>query len=115
MKKLIKVGLLAAFLIVPTVASAVEFTRTGKIVRTLSDNDDFGGCMVLLDTAIENGCPARWVSLDCKGIHIDSETGERNYASALVAASLKKTISVAVDNTKRNDNYCVATRFDIVF
>lgn len=71
--------------------------------------------MVLINVSVQNGCPGRWVSLDCKGTYIASETGERNYATALMAASLEKRVSLTIDNEKLHDNYCVATRVDVIF
>lgn len=106
---------LIVMLFVTTPASAVVFTSQGKVVRTLSDSENYGQCMVKMDSNINNGCPTRWLSLDCKGTYVGTEAGERNYATALMAASLGKTISMQVDNNKKHDNYCVVKRLDVIF
>jgi len=97
-------------------ANAATFTQTGKITRILSDSSNFGGCMVLLNVAFTNGCPnSGWVSLDCKAVTTPAGDGNRHFASALLAASLNKQVSIVIDNTKKVNTYCVGTRFDILF
>ncbi|MGR9115748.1 MAG: hypothetical protein ACU85E_08275 [Gammaproteobacteria bacterium] len=94
-------------------AQAGQFWVTGNVLRTLSDGFNYGGCMIYLSTPINNGCPASgWVSLDCNGGY--NRAGERNYASALMAFSLNKTVSVLVDNTQKYNGYCVVRRMDVI-
>jgi len=96
-------------------SQAEEFWRTGTIKRTLSDKK-FGGCMVQLSTGISNGCPANgWVSLDCDATYLQYRAGERHYASALIAASIGKQVSILIDNAQKHDGYCVARRVDVIF
>lgn len=104
-------------LLLSAYASAAEFKQTGKITRILSHDTKYNGCMIHLDRKMGNGCPNNgWVSLDCNAQFLSASTGERNYATALLAASLDKQISVYVDTTKRvTNNYCVATRIDTLF
>jgi len=101
------------FLGLSMTTQAAEFWVTGTIVRTLSDGTNYGGCMISLSTTVNNGCPAGgWVSLDCNGGY--SRAGERSYASALMAFSLKKSVSVLVDNTQKYNGFCVGKRIDVM-
>lgn len=96
-------------------AWSANFWRTGEITRTLTESTKYGGCMVQLSRNVANGCPnSGWVSLDCDANHSDPGDGQRAYASALVALTLGKQVSVFIDNTKKNDSYCVARRLDIL-
>jgi len=108
LKKQIASGILLAGLSMGSQAGWV----TGTIERTLSEGVNYGGCMILLSTAIGQGCPSAWVSLDCQGGY--TGVGERNYSTALMAFSLNKQVSVNVDPTKKYNTYCVATRLDVL-
>lgn len=101
-------------LFMATHATANTFNKTGTIVRTLTDSAHYGGCMLKLSTPIGNGCPNNgWVSLDCDAQFSDAGEGQRAYASALVAFSLGKTITVTINNSQQHDGYCVVRRLDI--
>ena len=115
MKKLVMV-FISVFLIASTIpANAAEFWRVGKITKTLSQGSGYGGCMIEITAPIGNGCPGRWVSLDCDGLFYPESAGKRSYASATVAASTDKLVSVRVDNTKKHNGYCVSKRLDVIF
>ena len=116
MNKFIASVVFFVFLLSPGVIFAVEFSKSGTVRRTLSTDGKYGDCMISLAVPVENGCgTSSWMSLDCKGTHVSSETGERNYASALLAAMQEKKVVVVVDNEKTHNNFCVVTRLDIVF
>lgn len=95
-------------------AWSINFWKTGTIVRTLTDSTKYGGCMIQLSVGVGNGCPSNgWVSLDCDAIFSDPGEGQRAYATALVALTLDKKISVHINNEQKHNDYCVATRLDI--
>ncbi|EIJ34226.1 hypothetical protein Thini_1632 [Thiothrix nivea DSM 5205] len=72
--------------------------------------------MALLDVSIGNSCPnSGWVSLDCKAVKTPAGDGNRHFASALLAASLNKQVTVYINNANKIDNYCVADRIDTIF
>lgn len=104
----------------PSQVFSAEYWVVGKIVRTFNDVQ-FGGCGVKLDVPIGTGCDSSWVSFDCANQHLPVGTGSRTYATALVAASLGKTVSLYVDNDaalKQTSTYsplalCIAKRLDI--
>lgn len=97
-------------------ASAETFRIVGKIQRTLV-SQYYAGCMILLDKTLENSCPSRWVSLDCKGLFNDKdiEKGKRMFSSAMAAAHAGKTIAMYINNTHKASGYCVASRLDVYF
>lgn len=113
-KSKLLVLLFLATIFVSSNVFAASFWKTGTITRTMTDTSFYGGCMIHLSTSISNGCPSSgWVSLDCNATKTPLGTGQRAYASALVALSLGKKVSVKVDNGIKVNNHCVATRVDI--
>jgi len=104
--------IVAGVLLASVSMTAQSVTITGTILRTLSDGQNYGGCMIQLSQAIGSGCSANWISLDCKGGY--SNAGERHYASALMAFSLNKSVSVYFDPAKKYNGFCVATRVDVL-
>lgn len=116
MNRLVVLAMFFVFSSCPGIVFSAEFYKTGTIQRTLSADGKYGDCMISLGLPVENGCgTSSWVSLDCKGTHVSSNTGERNYASALMAAMQEKKVVIAIDNEKMHGNFCVVTRLDIVF
>ncbi len=71
--------------------------------------------MIALNQSIGNGCKNNYVSLDCHASMTETGRGKNNFASALLAASLNKQVTVFVDNNKKLNGYCLATRIDIIF
>lgn len=95
-------------------ALSAEFWRTGNVLRILSDNKNFGKCMILMSTKVSNGCPNNgWVSLDCIDEY-STGNSKNKLAIVLTALATNKRVSVKVDNTKKHNGYCVANRVDIL-
>lgn len=115
MKKIVIV-FVGIFLLTSAISAKAEvFSVSGKVKRTLVDATRFGGCMIALSSPLGHGCPGSWVSLDCKGGFYPESNGNKIYASAIVAASTGKQVTVQFDNTKKASNYCVAHRLDVIF
>jgi len=97
-------------------AGAASFWVTGKINRTLVDQN-YSGCMISLDKAVGGACSASWVALDCKGQFNDKdpETGKKKFSLALAAAQTGKTVSVYVNDANIANGYCVARRIDVTY
>jgi len=104
--------MLAGALLAGASMTAQSANVTGTIIKTLSDSQNYGGCMIQLSKSIGTGCLQNWVSLDCNGNY--SNSGERHYATALMAFSLNKSVTVAFDSTKKHNGYCVVTRIDVL-
>lgn len=106
-------------------AYAVTGTLTTTVVRTLVSNESiYGGCMANLAAAINSatvspGQPAvncgtsGWVSFSCTGTYNSKDLAFYMLDQAQLALSLNKTVSVTVDDTKKHNGYCVATRIDV--
>ena len=119
MIKKISIICVGVFLLTSAVSvNAATIWAVGKISRTLS-SPDLGGCTIILakPVTIGEGCPenSTAVSLDCEGVFVDKSVAARNYASAVVAASLGKTVSLRINNEQKHNGYCVANRLDIGF
>lgn len=107
--------LLSIILVIATSqANAEIFGRTGNILRIITDVNNYGGCMIYINSLSNDSCPNGWVSLDCKALTIPAGEGNRNYASALLAAALNKQVTVYIDNTKIINSYCVVNRLDLI-
>ena len=116
------IGVLLTVSAVPANAQIVKLT--GKVVRTLS-GPGYGGCMISVTGGAPAPCPTNgWVSLDCEGAYSNKSVGERSYASAVVATSMDKQVSIEVDTDKRHtpnagasvtSGYCVAQRLDVIY
>ena len=115
MKKRTIIGLVATAIIIPTtVWAAGVFYKSGTVKRTLIDNNNYGTCMIQLNTAIGGGCSSNWVSLDCEGKYLTKGMGDRMLNVAMIAQTMKKRVSVKVDSGKKFGGYCVATRIDLL-
>lgn len=108
-------------------ANAVTGTLTTTVVRTLVSNESiYGGCMASLAAAINTAnvsagqsavivnCPTTYVSFSCTGVHNSKDLAFYMLDQAQLALSLSKTVSVTVDDTKKHNGYCVATRIDVI-
>lgn len=115
-KKIGLVSVILASAVFSTMANAGSFSLQGKVERTLI-SPLYAGCLIAMDKNIGHGCRSKWVSLDCKGLFFDkdSKTGEKKYASALVAAHTQRDILLVIDNTQKANGYCVASRLDVLF
>lgn len=96
--------------------NAANVHVSGKIKRTLADGTHYGKCMIQMDSAISNGCPASgWVSLDCKATYSAPGDGDRKFNTAIAAAMSEKSVFLVIDNEKKLSGYCVAKRIDVIF
>jgi hypothetical protein len=123
MKKYLFVIFFTLLLSISTQIFPAEIPVSGKITRIISDTTS-GGCLVGLDSAFSvgsSGCAIYWASLDCANTYLPAGTGNRSYATALLAASLGKQVSMWLDDSKihtsyRNTvRYCTVTRIDLIY
>ena len=91
-----------------------------SITRTLASADGtFGGCMAALDVApADSGlnCPvgSKWVTFSCTGEHATEADGLRMYDSAQLAFVTGRRVRVWVDDTRKHDGHCFASRIDVL-
>ena len=98
---------------------------SAKIERTLvtSDTDEqgnlrFGGCMVHLSVSpSEQGlnCPlGRWVSFSCGGDYTSRSNAMRLLDSAQLAFVSDREVLIWVDDTRKHNGWCFASRVDVL-
>lgn len=105
---------LVALLALPSLSIGAEFWKSGKVNRILIDSTSYGKCMIQLSVALGNNCTSNWVSLDCEGRYLDKGDGDRFLDIAYIAQTMDKKVSVKIDNAKKHNGYCVATRLDLL-
>ena len=109
--------LLVAALALPLQAATMNIKAT--IGKTLTTTDDrFGGCMVWLSVSPSDegmDCPTgNWVTFSCSGEHASKSSALRMFDSAQMAFALNKNVIVTVDDEKKHNNWCFASRIDVL-
>jgi hypothetical protein len=116
MKRLIA-ALVLASCATPSLAN-IATINNAFIKRTLVQDDNYGGCMILLDKSIADAgldCPTnKWVSLDCDGVYVSKTSAQKAFDSAQMAFALERKVSIKVDDSKKHNNYCIAIRIDVM-
>jgi hypothetical protein len=116
MKRLIAVLVLLSCAM-PTLAN-IATIKGATIQKTLLQEGSFGGCMISLDKSIKDAglsCPdSNWVSLDCDGAYSSKAAAQRMLDSAQLAFVMNKEVFILVDDSKKHNDYCVATRIIIL-
>lgn len=109
---------LSAVLLLTSPAQATTAEVETEVRRTLTVADDrFGGCMVLLNTSLSGeglDCQSNWVTFSCSGTHTSKSSALRMYDSAQLAFVTGRTVKVWVDDTKKHNNHCFASRIDVL-
>lgn len=111
-----KVLVFLLLLLPASFAAAVQAKFDTYVQRTLSDSENYGGCMAkLADRPIEQGvdCRSVWVSFSCSGNFASKDVANRNFESAQIAMLTGAKIHVLVDDTKKHNSYCFAQRIDV--
>ena len=88
---------------------------TGRIDRLLTDNINYGNCMILIpynEPTLD--CPTGWVSLDCKGSFSGKDTTRLLWDSAQLAYAMNLPILAVVTDDKKHNGHCVVERLDVI-
>lgn len=100
-----------------SVGFAATVNIQGNVKRTLiADRDRWGGCMIWVDQVLSDhglNCPSQWVSLSCTGTFTTKDIAYRMLDSAQMAYALGKKVLIEVDDTKKHNGYCYASRVDV--
>lgn len=90
----------------------------GFVKRTLvSDDGRWGGCMALLSEDISDSLPAcnrSWVTFSCDGTYTDPVRAYRMLDQAQLALATGMSVVVFVDDSRKHNNYCFASRIDLL-
>ena len=118
--RLVRFATLALSMLVlfATSAQAATAEVEADVRRTLTVADDrFGGCMVALSKSpSEEGlnCSSSWVTFSCDGTYTSKSRALRMYDSAQLAFVTGRTVKIWVDDTKKHNGHCFATRIDVL-
>lgn len=108
-----------------SVSDAASVYVNGFITRTMiADQGRWGGCMVMIDKSLSDlglDCPevswlkeASWLSLSCSGVFTTKDIAYRMFDSAQMAYALGRPVMIQVDDTKKHNGYCYASRIDVL-
>ncbi|RKT43657.1 hypothetical protein [Thiocapsa rosea] len=96
---------------------ATEAVVTAQVNRVLVTADStYGGCMAALSVNPQETLPAclpDWVSFSCSGHFTDAVRGFRMLDQAQLALATNKSVMVVVDDSRRHNGYCFASRIDV--
>lgn len=115
MPKLLLLILFGILSPVPAFGAAALITST--VERTLSDTENFGGCMALLAAPIASvglDCPGTWVSFSCTGDFAPKEAALRNFDAAQIAMLTGSSVRIAVYDDKKHNGNCFGRRIEII-
>ena len=115
--KIAKVSTLIACAAVMWSASALSAidAKTGTITRFLTDNTNFGYCMVYApDIEPTNDCRPNWFSIDCKGSFNSKETSRLMWDQAQLAYAMESRVVLYINDLKKHNDYCVVDRIWVV-
>lgn len=101
-----------------TAALGATAALTGKVNRVMIKNDGgFGGCMAQLSVnpkAALPACGGGWVTFSCTGDFTDRVSAYRSIDQAQLAVAANKNVLVVIDDSRRHNGYCFATRIDVM-
>ena len=88
-----------------------------SIARILNQTNAFGECMVFIDEVLADeglNCKSSWVALSCDGTFNNRDVAARMYDAAMMAMAMEKKVNILVDDSKKQNDYCVAKRIDLL-
>jgi len=101
-----------------TAASGATAVLNGKVDRVMIQNDGgFGGCMAQLSVnpkAVLPACGSGWVTFSCTGDFTGPVSAYRSVDQAQLALAANKHVLVIIDDSRRHNGYCFASRIDVV-
>jgi len=98
------------------VSAETVFFGNVKVIRTYSDAQTFGDCMISISKPLSSyiaNCPNNYLTFSCDGTYNSKDSGQRKFESAQLAMALGYRVAFFVDNTKKHNGFCYARRIDI--
>ena len=105
--------LLGVMVMWSSVALSAVGTHYGAIEAVLSDNVNYGYCMLKVAWESPIDCPNNWVSMDCKGSYSPKENTRRLWDVALMAKATESPIYLVINDAKKHNGFCVVERLEI--
>ena len=98
-------------------ASATKGAVTSRVIRILTDDTRYGGCMAEMATSpstVLAGCGTRFVTFDCLNTlgTTNKSNAQTRFASAQLAYVTGNDLYVKFDDSKTINGYCYAERAD---
>ncbi|MBU3004213.1 hypothetical protein [Paraglaciecola arctica] len=94
---------------------------TGKVTTTVSQflitDGNYGNCMAKLDVSPRSELPQcgnHWVSFSCDGTYQSKDIAYRMLDTTQMAAVLDKEVTIHLDDSRRHNSFCLATRVDFI-
>ena len=116
--KLIKaIGVLSLALFCSNDLLAAKGAITAQVIRILTDDTRYGGCMAELATSpstVLAGCGTRFVTFDCLNTlgTTNKSNAQNRFAAAQLAYVSGNDLYVKFDDSKIINGYCYAERAD---
>lgn len=100
----------------PTTDAAMKMITTTVQSILITSDTQYGGCMARLAVSprsILPTCGSEWVTFSCSGDFTDVARAYRLLDQAQLAYTLKKKVLVVVDDARKHNGYCFASRIDL--
>lgn len=116
MVKKILFSTLVVALLTGLLSASAEATRLAvwaSVTRTLSDAENFGGCLTELSIAPANvglDCKGRWVAFSCTGDFAPRDAANRSFDMTQIALVSGAQVWLVIDDSKKHNGYCFAER-----
>lgn len=119
LKYCLKAACLASFVVAPLLTAPTSFAAQAylraDVTRVFTDELEFGGCMAALSPAPSTSglsCPDPWVTFSCTGDFNPKSVGAAKLAHAQLALVAGTQVVVKLDDARKHNSYCYATRID---
>lgn len=119
-----RIALLSALSIVILIhaapSPAVNGALTTTVLRTVvTTPNTSGGCLAVLGAALSTAvppvnCPSNRVTFSCNGTYTSKDLAFYMLDQAQLALSLNKKVYVVVDDTKKLNGTCFASRIEVL-
>ncbi len=119
-KKLMAVALIGLLGVAGVAEAKTVRLPWTKVADTLvNDGSTFGGCLARININVNTTAPlcpgstTSYVAFSCTGEIQSADAANRIFETAQMAQMLNKEIRFEVDDVKKHNGYCVATRAEI--
>ena len=104
-------------LCIGSLANAETASFIARVDQILITETNFGGCMAAPATNPQNvlaACKAGWLTMSCDGSHFSKSHAKALLEQAQIALALDKRVRLHIDDSRRNNGYCLLYRMDLI-
>ena len=94
---------------------AAQANLVTNVIAIVQDDENFGGCMANISPGPETvlaGCGNYYITFSCDGTFNSKSQGSLKLNGAQLAYAAGKKVYVTIDDTKKHNGYCFASRLD---